>query len=80
MPTSHLASSPTNRRRVVVTGIGIASAIGTDVETVWNNLIEGNTGIDYIKSFDTTEFNVIIGAEIEKEIIAEKLSLRNEIW
>jgi 3-oxoacyl-[acyl-carrier-protein] synthase II len=45
-----------------------------DVETVWNNLIEGNTGIDYIKSFDTTEFKVIIGAEIESKIIAEKLS------
>lgn len=49
--------------RVVITGIGIISSLG-DKEKLWNNLTNGVSGIDQVKSFDTTEFPVKIGAEV----------------
>jgi 3-oxoacyl-[acyl-carrier-protein] synthase II len=71
-PTSSTHHS--EKRRVVVTGMGIASAIGMDVDSVWNNLIAGNSGIDHFQSFDASNYKVRIGAEIPNEPIAEKLS------
>ena len=38
-------------KRVVVTGMGIISCIGQDVDTFWNNLINGVCGIDYVEEF-----------------------------
>ncbi len=52
-------------RRVVITGMGILSPIGNNVETFWKNLVAGVSGIDYIKSIDTTNLTVKIGAEIK---------------
>ena len=45
-------------RRVVVTGMGIASPLGIGVEHVWKRLITGESGITTITSFDTTELTV----------------------
>ncbi len=55
------------RRRVVVTGLGVVTPIGTGVEKFWNNLIKGVSGIDLIKSFDPDEFglNVKIAGEVK---------------
>ena len=36
-------------KRVVITGLGVLSPIGNDVETFWNNLKNGVSGIDIIK-------------------------------
>lgn len=52
-------------RRVVVTGVGCVTPIGNDVETTWNNMINGVCGIDYIKAFDTTDSKVKIAAEVK---------------
>ena len=38
-------------KRVVVTGMGVISCIGHDVDTFWNNLINGVCGIDYVEAF-----------------------------
>jgi len=38
-------------KRVVITGMGIISSVGNDVETYWNNLINGVCGIDFVESF-----------------------------
>ncbi len=46
------------KRRVVVTGIGIVSSLGTGTEKTWENLLAGVSGADLIKTFDTTEFTV----------------------
>jgi 3-oxoacyl-[acyl-carrier-protein] synthase II len=51
-------------RRVVVTGLGVVSALGHDVETFWNNLIAGQCGIDRITAFDVTGFDTQIAAEV----------------
>src|SRR4029079_11586063 len=41
-------------RRVVVTGLGLVTPLGGDVETTWQNLIAGKSGIAPITRFDTT--------------------------
>ena len=40
-------------KRVVITGMGAITPLGNDVETLWNNLINGVCGIDYITRIDT---------------------------
>jgi len=51
-------------RRVVVTGMGIASPLGVGVEHVWKKLINGESGIRAIQSFDTTELTAKIGGQV----------------
>jgi 3-oxoacyl-[acyl-carrier-protein] synthase II len=52
-------------RRVVVTGIGIISPLGSDKERFWHNLINGNSGIGAIESFDVSLYPCRIGGEIK---------------
>jgi len=51
-------------RRVVITGMGIVSPIGCDVETYTKNLLDGVCGIGMITRFDTAEFKVKVAAEV----------------
>ena len=51
--------------RVVITGMGVVSALGNDVETFWNNIVNGKNGIDLITSFDTEKFDSKYAAEIK---------------
>jgi 3-oxoacyl-[acyl-carrier-protein] synthase II len=51
-------------RRVVVTGIGVISPIGNDVDTVWANLVEGVSGVGPITRFDATGYPTRIAAEV----------------
>ena len=44
-------------RRVVVTGLGVVSPVGSDMETCWNNLASGYNGIGPITYFDTENYN-----------------------
>ena len=52
-------------RRVVVTGLGIVSPIGNNVETFWENLCEGACGIDFIKSMQTEGLQSNIAGEVK---------------
>lgn len=52
-------------RRVVITGMGVVSPVGNDLETTWNNLINGVCGIAPITSFDTTDLPVKIAGELK---------------
>ncbi len=52
-------------RRVVVTGIGVVSPVGNDIETFWNNIISGYVGIGPITRFDTSDYAVKIAAEVK---------------
>jgi len=51
-------------RRVVVTGMGIASPLGLGVERVWRKLINGESGIGAIQSFDTTELTAKVAGQV----------------
>ena len=52
-------------RRVVVTGMGVISPVGSDMDTAWNNLIAGYNGIGPITYFDTTNYKAKLGAEVK---------------
>ena len=52
-------------RRVVVTGIGVISPVGNNVETFWKNLLDGVCGIDFIKAFPTEDLPVHIAGEVK---------------
>ena len=52
-------------RRVVVTGMGVISPVGSDMDTAWNNLIAGYNGIGPITYFDTTNYKAKLGAQVK---------------
>ena len=52
-------------RRVVVTGLGLVTPLGADVETTWANILAGKSGIGPITRFDTTEHKAKIAGEIK---------------
>ena len=52
-------------RRVVVTGMGVVSALGTDLDTFWNQLIAGQCGIDRITAFDASGYDTQIAGEVK---------------
>src|SRR5215467_14469142 len=56
----------TNRRRVVVTGIGLVSSLGIGTEANWAGIKAGQSGIDTITKFDTTQFATRIAGEVKK--------------
>jgi 3-oxoacyl-[acyl-carrier-protein] synthase II len=53
------------KRRVVVTGVGLVTAVGNDVPTTWDSLVSGGNGADYIKRFDTEKFPVKFACEVK---------------
>lgn len=52
-------------KRVVVTGMGVISPIGNEVNEFWNNLKEKKTGIGTLTRFDTTDYKVKLAAEVK---------------
>jgi 3-oxoacyl-[acyl-carrier-protein] synthase II len=52
-------------RRVVVTGLGAVTPIGADAPTTWRAALAGESGIDFIRSFDASAFPVRIAAEVK---------------
>jgi 3-oxoacyl-[acyl-carrier-protein] synthase II len=54
-----------NRKRVVVTGIGVISPVGLTVSETWEAIISGKSGIDYISHFDPTPFETKFAAEVK---------------
>ncbi|MBY0378879.1 MAG: beta-ketoacyl-ACP synthase II, partial [Burkholderiales bacterium] len=55
----------TNKRRVVVTGIGIVSPLGNNLQTNWDNIKNGVSGIDSITRFDTSTFTTKFAGEVK---------------
>ncbi len=51
-------------KRVVVTGLGVVTSLGRDIETFFGNLLAGKSGIDTVTAFDTADFPCKIGAEV----------------
>ena len=55
----------TNRRRVVVTGIGLVSSLGIGTEANWAGIKAGQSGVGPITKFDTTQFATRIAGEVK---------------
>jgi 3-oxoacyl-[acyl-carrier-protein] synthase II len=58
-------STQSGRRRVVVTGMGVVTPVGNDVPAFWQSLLAGKSGAAPLASFDTTDLEVLIGAEVK---------------
>lgn len=54
-----------SKRRVVVTGLGMLSPLGNDVDSTWKNILAGVSGIGPITSFDATEFTTRFAGELK---------------
>ena len=52
-------------RRVAVTGLGAVTPLGNDAPSTWRAAVAGESGIDFIKSFDPSEFPVRVAAEVK---------------
>jgi 3-oxoacyl-[acyl-carrier-protein] synthase II len=53
-----------NDRRVVITGLGVVTPVGNDLETFWSNLKNGVSGIRKIQAFDTSNYDCRIAGEV----------------
>ncbi len=53
-----------SRRRVVVSGLGIVSPVGSSLPVAWDNIVAGRSGIDRITRFDPSQFNCHIAGEV----------------
>ncbi|MGH3897844.1 MAG: beta-ketoacyl-ACP synthase II [Pseudonocardiaceae bacterium] len=58
------AESTRHPRRVVVTGCGVISPIGLDVDTFWSAVLEGRSGIALVESFDVSDLSTKIAGEV----------------
>jgi len=56
---------PPTRNRVVVTGLGVITPVGHDVDTYWAALLSGKSGAAKIAKFDVTNHSVTFGAEVK---------------
>ena len=54
-----------SERRVVITGMGVITPLGCDLEEFWKNLLAGKSGIAPLTRFDTTNFDSKIGGEVK---------------
>jgi 3-oxoacyl-[acyl-carrier-protein] synthase II len=54
----------TDRRRVVVTGMGLVTTLGNDVATTWEGLVAGRSGMRTIEAFDPSRLTVKFAAEV----------------
>lgn len=52
-------------KRVVITGMGVISAVGSTVDSFWSNILAGKHGISPIEGFDTTDLPVKLAAEVK---------------
>ncbi|MCX8157363.1 MAG: beta-ketoacyl-ACP synthase II [Verrucomicrobiae bacterium] len=58
-------ASSWSERRVVITGMGVVTPLGHDPQTLWQNVVSGQCGIDRITAFDPSEFDCQIAAEVK---------------
>lgn len=58
-PSSHAP------RRVVITGLGVITSLGQDIETFWHNVLAGKSGVSRISCFDVSAYDCQIAAEIK---------------
>ena len=52
-------------RRVVITGLGTVSPNGNDVSSTWKSIVNGQSGVELIEKFDTSEFTTKFGASVK---------------
>ena len=67
-----------SRRRVVVTGLGIVSPVGSTIEKAWGNITAGKSGISKIDCFDASAFSVQIAGQTRDFVVDDYLSKKDQ--
>jgi len=70
-------SKPMNKRRVVVTGLGVVSPVGVGVNTAWANILAGKSGISQITKFDASAFTTTIAGEVKDFNVEDFISAKD---
>lgn len=65
-----------SKRRVVVTGLGIVSPVGSSIDEAWKNITAGNSGIGPITHFDAANFSTKIAGEVQGFNVEDYLSAK----
>ena len=65
-------------RRVVVTGLSVVTALGSEVSECWDRICAGDSGVGPVGRFDCSDFKVRFGGEIQKFDPAEHLDIENK--
>lgn len=60
---------PTKQRRVVVTGMGVVTPLGHDLDVFYNNLLDGASGISEIETFDCAEYPTVFCISFQLHIL-----------
>jgi 3-oxoacyl-[acyl-carrier-protein] synthase II len=66
-----------NKRRVVVTGMGMLSPVGLNVEESWRNILAGVSGVGLVEDFDTSDYPTKIWAKVKNFNIENHVSLKD---
>jgi 3-oxoacyl-[acyl-carrier-protein] synthase II len=64
------------KRRVVITGLGIVSPVGNDVDKAWDNIVNGRSGVGRITRFDTSLFSARIAGEVKDFDVTQVMSAK----
>ena len=65
-----------SKRRVVVTGLGIVSPLGNDLETTWKNILNGESGAERITKVDASDFSTTLPLSLKVMMISVALLKR----
>lgn len=57
-------TSPNGRRRVVITGMGAITPLGLSVDELWDGLLAGRSGVDWVTAVDADDYPVKVSAEV----------------
>jgi 3-oxoacyl-[acyl-carrier-protein] synthase II len=64
------------KRRVVITGLGIVSPVGNDVDKAWDNIVNGRSGVGRITRFDASLFSARIAGEVKDFDVTQVMSAK----
>lgn len=64
------------KRRVVITGLGIVSPVGSNIDSAWDNIVNGRSGIGRITRFDPSSFNAQIAGEVTDFDVTQYMSAK----
>ena len=64
------------RHRVAITGLGMVSALGSDVDSCWRRLVAGDNGIRTITYFDASQYGCKVAAEAHVAVLPAPVSIR----
>jgi 3-oxoacyl-[acyl-carrier-protein] synthase II len=65
-----------NKRRVVVTGMGMITPVGANVEETWRNILAGKSGVGMVEDFDTSDFSTKIWAKVKNFNVEDHMPLK----